>query len=46
MTWAGHVAYMGDTMCVYTVLAGRPEKKRPLGRPWHERIILKWIFKN
>jgi hypothetical protein len=28
--WAGHVARMGD---VFRVLVGKPEGKRPLGRP-------------
>jgi hypothetical protein len=35
MRWAGHVAYMGDGRSVYRVLVGRPEGKRPLGRPKH-----------
>jgi hypothetical protein len=25
---------MGEGRCVYRVLVGRPEGKRPLGRPW------------
>jgi hypothetical protein len=29
---------------VYGVLVGKPEGKRPLGRPW--RIILKWTLKK
>jgi hypothetical protein len=32
MRWAGHVARMGGGG-VYRVLVGRPEGKRPLGRP-------------
>jgi hypothetical protein len=35
MRWAGHVAYMGEGRGVNRVLVGRPEGKRPLGRPWH-----------
>jgi hypothetical protein len=35
MRWAGHVACMGEGRCVYRVLIGRPEGKRPLGRPRH-----------
>jgi hypothetical protein len=31
--WAGHVARMEEGRCVYRVLIGRPEGKRPLGRP-------------
>jgi hypothetical protein len=33
MRWAGHVACMGEGRGVYKVLVGRPEDKRPLGRP-------------
>jgi hypothetical protein len=33
MRWAGHVARMGEGSDVYRVLVGRPEGKRPLGRP-------------
>jgi hypothetical protein len=33
MGWAGHVARMGEGRVVYRVLVGRPEGKRPLGRP-------------
>jgi hypothetical protein len=35
MRWAGHVARMGEGRGVYRVLVGRPEGKRPLGRPRH-----------
>jgi hypothetical protein len=35
MRWAGHVARMGQGLNVYTVLVGKPEGKRPLGRPRH-----------
>jgi len=31
--FAGHVARMGDERGVYRVLVGKPEGKRPLGRP-------------
>ena len=34
MRWAGHVARIGDRRGVYRVLMGKPEGKRPLGRPW------------
>jgi hypothetical protein len=37
MRWAGHVARMGEGRGVYKVLVGRPEGKRPLGRPRHRR---------
>jgi hypothetical protein len=33
MRWAGHVARMGEERKVYKVLVGKPEDKRPLGRP-------------
>jgi hypothetical protein len=33
MRWAGHVARMGERRCVYRVLVGMPEGKRPLERP-------------
>jgi hypothetical protein len=35
MKWAGHVARMGEERKVYNVLAGKPEGRRPLGRPRH-----------
>jgi hypothetical protein len=43
MRWAGHVARMGEGKGVYRVLVGRPEGKRPLGRPrrmWEDNINL------
>jgi len=33
MSWAGHVAHMGERRGVYRVLVGKPKEKRPLGRP-------------
>jgi len=33
MRGAGHVACMGQGRAVYRVLVGKPERKRPLGRP-------------
>ena len=33
MRWAGLVARMGERRGVYSVLVGKPEGKRPLGRP-------------
>jgi hypothetical protein len=41
MKWAGHVARMGEGRGVYRVLVGRPEGKKPLGRPrrrWEDNI--------
>jgi len=36
--WAGHVARMGEERGVYRVLVGKPEGKRPLGRPRHRWV--------
>ena len=33
MRWAGHVARVGEEREVYRVLVGKPEGRRPLGRP-------------
>jgi hypothetical protein len=41
MRWAGHVAHMGEGRVVYRILVGKPEGKRPLGRPkrrWEDNI--------
>ena len=41
MRWAGHVARMGEESGVYRVLVGKPEGRRPLGRPrrrWADNI--------
>ena len=41
MRWAGHVARMGEERGVYRVWVGKPEGKRPLGRPrrrWVDNI--------
>jgi hypothetical protein len=35
MGWAGHVARMGERRGVYRVLVGKPEGKRPFGKPRH-----------
>jgi len=38
---------MGNRRGAYRVLAGRPEGKRPFGRPSvYGRILLKWIIKK
>ncbi|KAJ4426321.1 hypothetical protein ANN_27135 [Periplaneta americana] len=37
LRWAGHVARMGEFRNAYRVLVGRPEGKRPLGRPRRRR---------
>jgi len=41
MRWAGHVAHVGEGRGVHRVLVGKPEGKRPLGRPrrrWEDSI--------
>ena len=38
MRWAEHAARMGEERGVYRVLLGKPEGKRPLGRP-----RLRWV---
>jgi len=41
MKWAGHVARIGEGRVVYRVLVGKPEGRRPLGRPrrrWEDNI--------
>jgi hypothetical protein len=35
MRWAGHVVSKGEESGVHRVLVGKPEEKRPLGRPRH-----------
>ena len=41
MIWAGHVAHMRERRALYRGLVGKPEGKRPLGRPrlrWEDYI--------
>jgi hypothetical protein len=41
MRWAGHVARMGEVRGAYNILVGRPERRRPRGRPrrrWEDNI--------
>jgi hypothetical protein len=41
MRWAGHVVHMGEVRGVHRVLMGKPDGKRPLGRPrrrWEDNI--------
>jgi hypothetical protein len=41
MRWAGHVARMGEKRKAYMLLIGKPEGRRPLGRPrrrWMDNI--------
>jgi len=41
MRWAGHVARMGEGRGVHRVLVGKPEGKRPMGRPRR-----RWEYNN
>jgi hypothetical protein len=38
MRWEGHVARMGKKGIAYRLYVGKPEGKRPLGRPRHRRV--------
>ena len=38
MRWAGHVVRMGEERGVYRFLVGKPEGRRPLGRPRHRWV--------
>ena len=43
MRWAGHVARMGEERGVYGILVGKPEGRRPPGRPrprWVDNIMM------
>jgi hypothetical protein len=35
MKWVGHVVHVGERRGICRVLVGKPEGKRPLGRPRH-----------
>jgi len=39
MRWEGHVARMGEGRVVHRVLVGKPEGKRPMGRPRRRREV-------
>jgi hypothetical protein len=46
MRRVGHVACLGERRGVYRVLVGKPEGKRPLGRPklrWEDNIKMDLI---
>ena len=41
MRWAGYIALVGERRGVYRILVGKPEGKKPLGRPrrrWEDDI--------
>jgi len=47
MGWAEHVARMGEERGTYRVFVGKPEGKRPLGRPRRRWVvILGWISRR
>jgi hypothetical protein len=39
--WEGHVAWMGEKRNACRLLVGKPEGRRPLGRPRH-----RWVDNN
>jgi hypothetical protein len=46
MRWAEHVARMGERRNAYRISVGKPEEKRPLGRPrrrWLDNIKMDLI---
>jgi hypothetical protein len=47
MRWTGHVARMGDRRNAYRIFVGKPEGRRPLGRPrcrWVDNIVQCWGY--
>jgi hypothetical protein len=41
MRWVGHVTRMGESRGIYRVLVGKPEGRRPSGRPrlrWADNV--------
>ena len=45
MRWVGQVARMVERRGVYRVVVGKPERKRPLGRPrrrWEDNIKIEF----
>jgi hypothetical protein len=46
MSWVGHVVQMGEKRNAYRLLAGKPDGKRPLGRPrrrWVDNIKMELL---
>jgi hypothetical protein len=41
MIWAVHVARVGERGVIYKILLGKPEGRRPLGRPMRQ-----WEYKS
>jgi hypothetical protein len=46
MRCAGHIAWMDEKRNIYRLMVGMSEGKRPLLRPRHEWIILRWILER
>jgi hypothetical protein len=44
MRWAGHVARMREKRNAYRILVGKPEGKRPLGRPRRRWDGADWMY--
>ena len=49
LRWTGHVARMEEGRSAFKMLTGKPNRKRPLGRPrcrWEDniRVDLNWVF--
>jgi hypothetical protein len=45
MGWTRHVARMGEKRNACKILVGKPEGKKPLGRPRRRwEVILRWIL--
>jgi hypothetical protein len=45
MRWAGLIARMGEMRNAYRLLVGKPEGRRPLGRPrrrWLDLVQARW----
>jgi hypothetical protein len=45
MRWRGKVALMGEKRNLFRDLVGKPEGKRPLGKPmlkWEDNIKIGW----
>jgi hypothetical protein len=41
MRWVGYVECIGERRCIYRILVGKPEGRRPLGRvrcTWEDNI--------
>jgi hypothetical protein len=54
MRWSGHIARKGEKRNAYRILVGKPQGKRPVGRPrlrWENNIkmdigVLGWVDMN